>query len=440
MSKLSPARRAALEALVAADRDGAYVREVLRDAARMRALDARDRGLALRLALGATAASGTLDEALDRYLSRPKKVAHRVRWALRIAAFELLYLGTSPEVAVSQGVELVRSCARSASGLANAVLRRVADGRASFLAADDVDASLLDEVRLARRGGLPQWLVHAVREARGDAVASGLVACEFEPAPIAVCLNPRVEEIAGIGGHAVDGIPGCVADVDGPALLASGALAHGDAVVSDVNAQRVAAAAVRPGSCLEIGAGRGTKTFMIAAGAVRANLTREHVAVELSAGKCAANRARLEAAGLAAGVRIVAGDGCELESVLAPLDAEAGECRRFDTVLIDAPCSGTGTMRRHPEIPWRLEADDALRVLPELQVSLLAAAANRVAAGGVLIYATCSVLASENERVIEAFLATDAGRRFSAVESAFQTMPAPGAYDGHFMALMQAGA
>lgn len=437
MTKLAAARKAALRVLVEADRSGSYVREMLNADAGLRSLDARDRGLAMRLALGTTATAGCLDEALDAYIAKPNKVAPRVRWCLRIAAFELLYLGTPAEVAVSQGVELVRSCARGAVGFANAVLRRVADGRAAYLAAEDVADDDRETVRLARSGGLPTWLVHAVIEVRGAEAAAVLSAAELEAAPLSVHLNSRVDAIAGIGGSTTD-VPGCIADVDGPALMASAALERADAVVSDANAQTVAYAAVRPGSLLEIGSGRGTKTFVIAAESQRAGFARAHVAVELSEGKCALNRERLARAGLDAGVRVLAGDACDLDAVLAPIDAEAGERRLFDTVLVDAPCSGTGTMRRHPEIPWRLVPDDAFYGLPKLQLTMLEEAARRVSPGGRLIYATCSVLASENEDVVSSFLASEAGQRFALDESPHQTIPAPGGYDGHFYATFTA--
>lgn len=437
MTRLSPARRAALRVLVDAERGDRYVRDAFNADAHIAELDARDRGLALRLALGVTATSGCLDEALNAYITKPKKVAPRVRWALRIAAFELLYLGTPAEVAVSQGVELVRSCARSAAGLANAVLRRVASGRDAYLAAEDADSEERELVRLARSGGLPVWLVRAVVEARGGDAARELVAAELEPAPLAVCVNPRVTSLESVGGAACE-LPGCLSDVDGPALLASGALERADAVVSDLNAQAVAHLAARSGSLLEIGAGRGTKSFVIAAACRRAGVAHEHVAVELSEGKCALNRERLAAAGLDAGVTVFAGDACDLDSVLLPLDEAAGERRLFDTVLVDAPCSGTGTMRRHPEIPWRLDPQDALYGLPELQLRMLTEAARRVAPGGRLIYATCSVLAAENEDVVSTFLSSAEGKRFALDGTPRQTLPASGSYDGHFSAQFRA--
>lgn len=434
MTKLASARKAALRVLVDAERSGTYARDALNADAGVQALDARDRGLALRLTLGVTATLGCLDEALDAFIAKPKKVAPRVRWCLRISTFELLYFHTPAEVAVSQGVELVRSCARGAVGLANAVLRRVAEGREAYLAAEGVADGDRAVVQLARAGGLPVWLVRSIIEARGLEAVRLLVASELDAAPLAVHLNARVDDLDGIGGNSCE-IPGCIVDVDGPALIASGALDRADAVVSDANAQAVACRAIRNGSLLEIGAGRGTKSFVIAAESHRAGLARNHVAVELSEDKCALNRERLAAAGLDAGMRVLSGDACDLDPVLASLDLEAGERYLFDTVLVDAPCSGTGTMRRHPEIPWRLDPEDAFHGLPELQLQMLTEASRRVAPGGRLIYATCSVLPTENEGVVEMFLASEAGERFALEGSPSQTMPAPGTYDGHFCAV-----
>ena len=134
MSRLSPARRAALNALLEAERSGSFVRDVL-ERADARPSDARDAAFALRLALGVTATRGCVDELLDRFLAKPNRVKLPVRMALRVAAFELVYLDAMPEVAVSQGVELVRARAASAAGMANAVLRRVAEARVGYLAA-----------------------------------------------------------------------------------------------------------------------------------------------------------------------------------------------------------------------------------------------------------------------------------------------------------------
>ena len=184
------------------------------------------------------------------------------------------------------------------------------------------------------------------------------------------------------------------------------------AVASDLNAQLIATAATRPGSCLEIGAGRGTKTYVMMCQAKRAGYERQHTALDLHDRKCDLNLARLHKAGIQ-GVRTVSGDACELDDVLTSFDAMRGERVKFDTVFIDAPCSGTGTMRRHPEIPWRLTENDVTTELPKLQLTMLKEAAARVATGGELIYATCSVFDEENTQVVDAFLASPEGTDFS---------------------------
>jgi 16S rRNA (cytosine967-C5)-methyltransferase len=168
---------------------------------------------------------------------------------------------------------------------------------------------------------------------------------------------------------------------------------------------------------------------------------------------------RLERAGLAGGLAATAIDG----RLLATSEAEALLGGDFDAVFLDAPCSGTGTMRRHPEICWALapEALDPTREesLPALQLDLLRAASSRVRVGGALVYATCSVLRAEDEDVVRAFLASEEGRGFRIApvdaapgvacldesarelvggrmtcEGLFRSSPRVGGCDGHFCA------
>nr|WP_255431912.1 transcription antitermination factor NusB [Collinsella sp. BA40] len=454
----APARRVALEVLVETERRGAYTREVLKSSTAYRQLDSRDQAFAQRLALGVTATVGCLDDLLNQFLSKPGKVSPRVRMALRIAIFELLYLATPSEVAVSQGVELVRSQASAAAPLANAVLRRVAEGAAGFLVADDAAPEHRAVVRAARRSGLPVWLVRELMASLDGGCFEALVGSQLEPAPVAFHLHPACDA-ESLVVDSPSPFPGCVVPAHPGALLRSGLLDTAHAVASDEHAQLVATMVTQEGSCLEIGAGRGTKSFVIFAQARRAGIEgRRHVAVDLFEQKCAQNLERLHAAGFN-DVRAFAGDATDLSSVLEPLD-QGGAPALFDVVLLDAPCSGTGTMRRHPEIPWRLNRSDCQRDLPALQLSLLVAASARVAPGGSLLYATCSVLAAENEGVVDAFLASEAGSGFQLVPvteaplfqlEAYQgarelaagamtargmlrTSPARSAADGHFCA------
>lgn len=413
MSKLSPARKVALDVLMEADRRGMYARDVLSSRAHAKALDPRDAAFASRLALGVTATEGVLDELLDRFLDKPNKVAPRVRMALRISAFEMLYLHTEARVAVSQGVELVRSCAKSAAGLSNAVLHRVAEHVEDFAEAADVDESERRLVRLSRVLGVPRWLcLRLIASFDGDGGDGLAFVGNLAPAPLALHANayslapdPYIESL-------VEPLfPGCHAPVDAATAIASGVFERASAVASDLNAQLIATAATRPGTCLEIGAGRGTKTFVMMCQGRRAGFDRKHYALDLHERKCDQNLQRLTTAGIP-GVRMVAGDATDLDAALTSHDARAGERLTFDTVFVDAPCSGSGTMRRHPEIPWRLTEKDVVTELPSLQLSMLREAAGRLAPEGELFYATCSVFADENVQVIDRFLASREGKAF----------------------------
>lgn len=506
-AKLSPGRLIALRVLIDARETGRYAREVAADACSSASLDTRDAAFARRLALGVTGCSGCLDDALNRVLDDPSSVSPDVRDALRLGAYEMLYLGTAPQVAVSQGVELARICAHGATGLANAVLRRVAEQAGEFLAAAEVPERHRAMVSRARRAGLPTWLVRRIVDSLGELRAEAMLAAQLEPAPLAVQVNPLrlrsascsfgVECVEGVGearaagnSKGTRGAGGADADEplelpdaaalemalqgDGARMLSlpgaytvdrvgelarTGAFARADVVASDYHAQLIAAAATREGSCLEIGAGRGTKTFMMLAHAERRSLDHEHVALDLYEGKCRANAERIECSGLGE-ILTAAGDATDLDTCLAEYDEQLGRTALFDTVFVDAPCSGTGTMRRHGEIPWRLTPLECDRDLPELQLALLRAAARRVAPGGQLIYATCSVLRAENGDVVTKFLGSPEGEGFApvplsdalaaagpaysgAVEDiaarevpigTFQSYPYQGGFDGHFCA------
>lgn len=458
-TNLSPARRHALDILLDVERRDAFARDLLNASTSVSNLDDRDAGFVRLLVLGVTATSGCLDDFLQQCSNPKTHFNPRVRCALRIAVFELLYLDAPANVAVSQGVELARSQSRGAAGLANAVLRRAADNRSSFLQAEGVDPIHARIVSLARKSGVPVWLARSIEESLGQDAALEVFVSELSPAPIAFHLNPLSGSRTRSAREGDCPIPGCFEPTDSAAYIRSGALGAYKAVASDPSAQLIATAATRPGTCLEIGSGRGTKTFIMACQAHRAGLIRDHVAVDLYQDKCRMNATRLIDAGLPP-VRFAHGDARNLDSVLCDIDSEASTRVTFDTVLLDAPCSGTGTMRRHPEIPWRLTKKDIVDELPTLQFELLCAAASRVAAAGELYYATCSIMDAENMAVVQRFLSSPLGSGFklapirgSAIfdfaafaqvpasisdsENAYgcyASHPAPGKPDGHFCA------
>ncbi len=532
MAHASPARTTALHLLGAQRRRHARARDLMRGAREMDTLGRKGRALATRLVLGVNVASGELDRRINSFSSRPGSIEPRVRDALRLAAFELLYLDTPCQVAVSQGVELVRGVQPRAARMANAVLRRIADCRPEVDAArervaaaagitvfddeDSASASAADVARdslasgssacgdddancggkdgvategvaetgskvcevadgvsarcalsvsdLCLASGYPAWLVERLLASLDARRVASMCACALEPAPVYVTagrqLDGNLYDVLNEAGLAPEPseLSGCWRLGATSKLARSGLVANCDVAVADMAAQLACRVAASDGRVLEVGQGRGTKSLMLA------NLARELGAepnvtgVELVASKVRLSAKRMEKAGLSGQVSCVEFDGTKL-ACDAELPAElSGE---FDSVLVDAPCSGTGTMRRHPETAWALGEDlcgHGEGGLPALQLRLLQAASARVAVGGQLVYATCSVLNAENAEVVDAFLASEAGQRFerasllvapavAACDSAaklvganltpagdFQSVPSQGSFDGHFFA------
>lgn len=449
MTEVATARREALRLLGEARRRNAYVRELLRSSSRVDSLELRDRALVSRLVLGVTGARGLLDHTIDSHLRGRTHIEPRVRDALRLASFELLFLSTPAAVAVSQGVELVRSVRPRASSMANAVLRRVAedDVAARSRAIERMDTQSVSDEDLALVSGYPAWLLRAVSEERGIGAACDLAKSACEAAPVyvaAVSSLHTLDETRDL--LAAAGLGPVETEVDGAFRLAapSGLLAttfveRGDIVVADLSAQRVAAFVwPRPGMrILEVGQGRGTKTILMQSVAVRAGGPASVVGVDAESHKTRISRQRMVRAGLEKHVSCITADGTRLgeRDVAARLNGP------FDAVLVDAPCSGTGTLRRHPEKAWGLSRDDVSLAnegsLPSLQLAMLQAAASAVAPGGTLAYSTCSVLRMENEGVVETFLAGDAGREFEPDGDWFVSNPRVGGPDGHFCARMR---
>ncbi|MGN8690314.1 hypothetical protein ACTND8_10465, partial [Atopobiaceae bacterium HCP3S3_F7] len=362
-------------------------------------------------------------------------------------------------------------------GLANAVLRRVAEedrprvevarrrlvghvtgdaAAAGDAAAGDAaagDAADADDLAdLALVSGLPDWLVRELVGAVGLPAARRACLDELEPAPVYVRANPmnlspdeapaRLAEL-GLGPRRVEDTD--VYLLERPGALASSGLVQEAAVVpADLAAQLVAlVAAPRPGATvLEVGQGRGTKSLLLEAAALAGGGAADILGVDSEAFKCRVSRRRMGAARLSDHVSSLVLDARELGGKEAP----AGVATGYDLVFVDAPCSGSGTMRRHPEIAWSLarasvEPGDpegaavpgdpegaavpggpegaavpgcagGLAPLPALQLQILTAAAARVRPGGELVYATCSFLPQENADVLDAFLGTDEGADF----------------------------
>lgn len=449
---VAPARRAVLKVLGRVREREAFGPETLDAVLTASGLGHADLALATRLTYGTLQTSGVLDEALDRFVERPKDVEPRVRDAMRLAAYELLFARTPARAAVHQGVEAVRNVRPQAAGMANAVLRKLSAAAADFPWGDPGS----DVAALARATGHPLWMAKMFERDLGHERAEMALWADLEPAPLYLWHNPFLgqygEVLAALEEEGVDPVPcvvpGCIEARSASSAVRGGVVASGRCLVADEAAQiapRVLGA--HPGGLVvDLAAGRGTKTAQIQALCVAAGAPADLVAIDIHAFKADILSKRMSRLGVP-GVRVLVGDATDLGN--GEGTPRAGEA---DAVLLDAPCSGLGTLRRRAEKRWRLSEPD-LDDLSRLQSSLLESAAALVRPGGVVVYSTCSLARRENHEVVAAFLASEAGSSFAVKdilealpaewraqvgpEGHFQTVPEPGGPDGHFVAALE---
>jgi 16S rRNA (cytosine967-C5)-methyltransferase len=352
--------------LVRVFEDGAYADRAFRAA--VEGLDDRDRALAQRLAYGAVQRRRTLDRAVEVLgRRRVERLDPPVRAALRLGAYQLGFVdGVARYAAVNESVELVRRAGlERAVAFANAVLRRVADGIRPFVEA-------LPETTATEAGlkhSYPDWIADTWWRVLGPEGARALMHAQNEQGAIVVRLVRG--EIDGTpdpyvpGAWHVDRIDE-VALEEGRIWPQSAASQLAGLAVGSREGERV----------LDLCAAPGGKATMLA-GAVTAVEVNEARARELEE-----TVRRLGARN----VDVVIADGRELPPALTG----------FDRALVDAPCSGLGVLNRRPDLRWRAEP------LPELQLQLLRAAAERVRKGGTIVYSVCTVNADESEAVVDA--------------------------------------
>lgn len=441
-SKASPARIAALSVCRAVRERDAYAQDLIASRIDDARLSPEDRGFATRLVLGVVSTSGTIDEIIDRALRSPSDVQDDVRDALRIAVYEIMFLDKSPHAAVDQGVELVRSVQPRAAGLGNAVLRKVVAMKPEFPFGDPTR----DIAALARLHAFPLWIAKRLVADLGPQAAVDFMRASNEPAPLFVAVNEikssanEVLEVFAAAGSILEPVllggevvPGCYRVPDSRVLQevsVKNLFSHGKVLVSDAASQLVAASVLperMPASLLEIGAGRGTKTILLQSGALRAYGSQvELFSLDNHAFKTQLLKNRVKDYGVQVSEALT-GDATRLDEVVGS--------RQFEAVFIDAPCTGLGTLRRHPEIRWRL-TEQRVSEMAALGLSLLRSAAGQVARGGQLAYATCTVTHAENNAVVKRFLESEQGAGFELAplggRSCLATQLQPGSSDAHF--------
>jgi 16S rRNA (cytosine967-C5)-methyltransferase len=392
------AREIAAAVLERVERDRAYADVALDAALTTSTLDGRDRGLATRLVYGTLAWQGRLDWHVGALAGRdPERLDPIVRIILRLGLYQLLFLERVPaHAAVDTSVIIAKARAPKASGLVNAVLRRAArepDG----LTLPDPATDPLKHLSVALSH--PRWLVERWSERFPPEELRALLAADNEAAPTVVRARhgERDRLLARLAAAGVTAEPCHFApDAIRTATASPHALegyARGELSPQSEASQLVALlVGAEPGMrVLDACAAPGGKTGYLA----------ELVG---PTGRIVGLDQRRRGAAAIAGVARRLGVGNVDVVVLDARRAARALRTTFDRILVDAPCSGLGTLRSHPEVRWRRTPADVAR-LATLQHELLMRVTPLLAPGGVLVYATCTIMPAENERVVERWLA-----------------------------------
>ncbi len=394
---ISPARQAAFGILLRIERDGAYSDELLHRSQ----LPSRDHRLVTELVMGVLRWQRDLDATLEKPLKRKVGALDlEVRIALRLGAYQIRHLERIPtRAAVSESVELIKyGPRRGASGLVNAVLRRLPQTEPSL--------------ELSH----PVWMIERWRERYGpETAAQVLRANQSAPATyLRMNLNyPPGETIEQLASAGVVTEP---TESPNARRLVSGrpestkAWLEGRVRIQDLSSQMIVPLldASADHRCLDLCAAPGGKTQQLAE--IRGE--RDLIAADVHA-----HRIRRARALGAAGSHVVLDATKEL-----PLRGE------FDRILVDAPCSGTGSLARNPEIKWRLSLE-RIQHLAQLQKAILNTGMDALAPAGALVYSTCSIEDEENQQVVDQVLAERSGFE---LDKRLERLPGRDPGDGFF--------
>ena len=353
---MSPARLLAFETLRKVGHGG-YASDLLASGAA--ALESRDAALASEIVFGVLRYQAQLDFLVEHYSGRGiRKLDFEVLLALRMGVYQLRFLDRIPaHAAVSESVELVKSSGfRSAAGFANAVLRKVGREPVEWPSR---------AVELSH----PAWLFDRWDRQFGPEVTAGIARANLRP-PDTYIRVPEGREIPADTAVEITDVPGCYRLIAGEA---------GPFRIQDIGSQSVV-------PLLELAPGQSFLDLCAAPG----NKTAQALESSVRAVACDFHAKRVEM------LKRLPVDVVHLDAT-RPLPFG----RQFERILLDAPCSGTGTLSRNPEIKWRLQPSD-IQDLHQRQVLLLRNALERLAPSGILVYSTCSLEPEENDAVIRA--------------------------------------
>jgi 16S rRNA (cytosine967-C5)-methyltransferase len=397
MAAVSPARNAAFQILMSVERGKAHSDDLLRS--KMVAnLSLQDRNLATALVLGVLRWQIRIDHQIQSQLVRPKaKLDAEVLIALRLGAFQLTHLDRIPaRAAIDESVELTKLAGhRFASRMVNAVLRKLADASPAELPEGNA-------VELALAEAHPEWMVERWASFYGLEAARAICRYGQEQSASTIRIaSPEAESELTAAGIQLE--PGEILTAARTVLsgdvTATEAIQKGTVRLQDEGSQLVAEIAGRGAAILDCCAAPGGKTLILA----ERNPDARIVACETSEARLTQLRKRL--APLGGRVECRAADATALT-----------EDGKYDLVLADVPCSGTGTLGRNPEIRHRLRADDLPRQASR-QREILCAALRAARPGGRVVYSTCSLEPEENEQVVATVLGETPSARLASMQN-----------------------
>ena len=438
MGEPRTARSLAIEVLARVRATDAYLNIVLDAALAERPLsDPRDAGLCTELCYGSTRRQLALDYALEQFADRKlDRIEDRVLAALRLGAYQLFFMRIPKHAAVRETVEALKALKlERAAGFVNALLRKLSALEAAPLPADDDPYRLLSV-----RESHPQWLVRRWVREYGRAGAEAILAADNVAPPLCVRVNSskltRDELLAQLAEAGIEARATALSPV-GVVLPSAGRVgdlygySEGLWQVQDEAAQLVSVFAALPDGARVLDA-------CAAPGGKACHLAERHevVALDVHPPKLAKIEGEAARLGLSSRIQAIAHDAS------TKLPAGLGG---FQAVLLDAPCSGLGTLRRHPELRYRRVEEDITRVAA-LQARLLDQCAKAVPPGGLLVYSVCSPEPEEGRSQIARFLSLrtefvseppDLGFELPTQGGFLLTLPGPGGLDGFFAARLR---
>ena len=390
------ARDVALEVLWRVSTQRAFASSALRAVLQGRTLGPADRGLATELVYGVLRRRGLLDRAVAAASGRRfKDIDPKLHDVLRLGSYQLMYLDRVPShAAVDTAVQQAKKRrGRRGGGFVNAVLRKLASSPAEARLPAPPDVKVDPVAHVSAVGGLPEKLARRLVEDLGPEEAAAFAVASLEPAPLSLRVNRLRTTVAAVVEE-VGGSPGQVpwsVRLSGPSDVSGRTRARSPALPADLESVRTGRATPQdeasmrvvelldpqPGErILDVCAAPGGKTTHAAERMSDEGEVVAHDRLPSRLERVTESAARL---------------GLKSVSVAEVLPRED---QTFDRVLVDAPCSGLGTLRRHPEIRWRLTDEDVAE-LTRTQSKVLAEGAKRVRPGGVLVYSVCTVTRAE---------------------------------------------